>query len=156
MRRVRILPALVLSLIVTGCSMPPTVREQGIVASDAVSADTLPANVEGEPAPRPAPPKVAVPASPVARSAAVVASPMYVWVPQWGVYVVEGQDIVYHDGYYYYWYGGRWYVARTHRGPWTYATDFPPALANLPPGHFDRHLPPGLEKKPRPQPSPTD
>ena len=120
---VRVLPGVVLFLATMGCSAPLTMREQG-----ALGALVTPAPV-------------------------LVASPMYVWVPQWGVYVVQGQDIVYHDGYYYYWYGGRWYVSRTHRGPWNYVTDRPPALIHLPAGHFDRHLPPGLEKTARPQPS---
>ena len=135
MLRHPILPAI---LLITGCSIPLTQNFQA-------------KGPEQEP---PAP--AVVPASAISVTPAVVASPMYVWVPQWGVYVVEGHDIVYYEGYYYYWYGGRWYVSRTHRGPWSHITEQPPALANLPAGQFNRHLPAGLEKKSRPQPNPAD
>ncbi|OGB91181.1 MAG: hypothetical protein A2Z31_05240 [candidate division NC10 bacterium RBG_16_65_8] len=77
----------------------------------------------------------------------MVAAPQYIWVPQWGVYVVEGHDIVFHEGYYYYLYGNRWYVSRSHGGPWKTAARRPAVLARVPPGHFHRHLPPGWEKK---------
>ena len=129
---VRILPVLFSLVIISGCSAPLANGEQ------AHEGD------QPTPAPQPKTPRP------------LVASPMYVWVPQWGVYVVEGQDIVYYDGFYYYWYGGRWYVSRTHRGPWNHVTDQPPALANLPAGQFSTHLPPGLEKKARPQPDHSD
>jgi Glycine zipper len=94
-------------------------------------------------APPPPPPPVAV----VAPPPVVVASPHYVWVPQWGVYVLEGHDVIYHDGHHYYAHGDRWYVSRSHRGPWAMVQVRPAVLHRVPHGHFHRHLPPGLEKK---------
>lgn len=69
------------------------------------------------------------------------------WVPEWGVYVLEGHDIVYYDSLYYYSYGGRWYVSQSYGGPWAIVAAHPPVLAKLPPGEFHRNLPPGLRKK---------
>jgi hypothetical protein len=77
----------------------------------------------------------------------VVPQPQLIWVPQWGVYVLEGHDIVYHGGQYYYLYGGYWYVSRSYAGPWATVSAPPPMLAKLPPGQFHRKLPPGLQKK---------
>jgi hypothetical protein len=94
-------------------------------------------------APPPPPPPVAV----VAPPPVVVASPHYVWVPQWGVYVLEGHDVIYHDGYHYYMHGDRWYVSRSHRGPWAIVNARPAVLHRVPHGQFHRHMPPGLEKK---------
>ena len=134
-------PAVLFCLILTGCSTPLAIREHDALADRASRVDTIRVSAGGSAAPLPesAPPAVAVPTFRlIAPPPILVASPMFVWVPQWGVYVVEGHDIVYHDGHYYYWYGGRWYVSRTHRGPWTYVTERPPALANLPPGQFAR------------------
>ena len=54
---------------------------------------------------------------------------------------------VYADGLYYYSYGGRWFVSRDYRGTWGVVEVGPPVLAKLPPGHFHKHLPPGLQKQ---------
>jgi len=94
-------------------------------------------------APAPPPPKVAV----VTPPPVVVPQPQLIWVPQWGVYVLEGHDIVYHDAYYYYSYGGGWYVSRSYTGPWAIVSVPPPMLAKVPPGQFHKKLPPGLQKK---------
>ena len=102
-----------------------------------------PPAVVAPPPPPPPPPPVAV----VAPPPVVVASPQYVWVPQWGVYVLEGHDVIYHDGYHYYVHGDRWYVSRSYRGPWTMVSVRPAVLHRVPHGHFHQHLPPGLEKK---------
>ena len=64
-----------------------------------------------------------------------------------GVYVGDGHDIVYHAGHYYSVRGNRCYVASSHGGPWKAVKHRPAVLARVPPGHFHRHLPPGLEKK---------
>ena len=77
----------------------------------------------------------------------VAQSPRYVWVPDWGVYVLEEHDIVYSDGYHYYFYEGHWYVARSCMGPWALIPSPPPTLAAVPPGPFHKRLPAGLAKK---------
>jgi hypothetical protein len=63
------------------------------------------------------------------------------------MYVLEGYDIVYYDEAYYYYYGGRWYVSQSYVGPWAVVASAPRAFAKLPPGQFNRSLPPGLAKK---------
>ncbi len=77
----------------------------------------------------------------------VIRAPQYVWVPQWGVYVLDGHDIVYHEGRHYYWHNGHWFVSRSHDGPWAALSSRPVVLANVPPGHLQEHLSPSLEKK---------
>jgi len=107
---------------------------------------------------QPAPPPVSTPQPPppapqtmrvvvASPPPVVVQSPRYIWVPDWGVYVLEGYDIVYADGYHYYSYEGHWYVARAYTGPWAVVAVAPPALAPVPPGHFHKKLPPGLARK---------
>lgn len=121
--------------------------------SGALIGDAMQANEQRQAAPAPAPPPVAAPAPPPPQVAVVTPPPVvapqpqFIWVPQWGVYVLEGHDIVYHDAHYYYLYGGRWYVSRSYTGPWTIVSPPPPMLANVPPGHFHKQLPPGLQKK---------
>ncbi|MBI2457804.1 MAG: glycine zipper 2TM domain-containing protein [candidate division NC10 bacterium] len=116
--------------------------------SGALIGDAMQANEQRQAAP--APPAAAPPAAPqvaiVAPPPVVVPSPQLIWVPQWGVYVLEGHDIVYHGSQYYYLYGGRWYVSRAYTGPWAIVSAPPPMLAKLPPGQFHRQLPPGLQK----------
>lgn len=118
--------------------------------SGALIGDAMQANEQRQAvAPAPAPPPAAPPAqlAVVSPPPVVVTSPQYIWMPQWGVYVLEGYDIVYHEGYYYYWYGERWYVSRSHGGPWAVVTTQPVVLARVPPGHLHKNLPPGLQKK---------
>lgn len=121
--------------------------------SGALIGDAIQANEQRQAAPTPAPPPVAAPAPPPPQVAVVtpppvvVPQPQLIWVPQWGVYVLEGHDIVYLDAHYYYLYGGRWYVSRSYTGPWAIVSAPPPMLAQLPPGQFHRQLPPGLQKK---------
>lgn len=114
--------------------------EQREAAASPPTAPPPPPPVAVAPPPPPPPPVAAVP-PPV-----VVQAPTYIWVPQWGVYVLEGHDIVYDGRAYYYFYGGQWYIAQTYTGPWAPVTP-PPAFAKLPRGHFHKHLPPGLAKK---------
>lgn len=115
--------------------------------SGALIGDAMQANEQRQAAPplapAPPPPQVAV----VTPPAVVVPQPQLIWVPQWGVYVLEGHDIVYLDAHYYYSYGGRWYVSRSYTGPWATVSAPPPMLAKVPPGHFHKRLPPGLQKK---------
>jgi hypothetical protein len=124
--------------------------------SGALIGDSMQANEQRQvAAPPPPPPPVAVapppppppPVAVVAPPPVLVPVPQYIWVPQWGVYVVEGHDIIFHGGHYYYHQHNRWYVSRSHGGPWKAVARRPTVLARVPPGHFHRHLPPGLEKK---------
>ncbi len=122
--------------------------------SGTLIGDAMQANEERQaaPAPPPAPPMAAAPPPPppvavVTPPPVVVPSPRLIWVPQWGVYVLEGHDIVYTNGLYYYRYGGVWYSARAYTGPWVVVQSHPAVLAKLPPGRFHKKLPPGLEKQ---------
>jgi hypothetical protein len=107
------------------------------------------------PAPPPTPPLSAPPPPPPPPTRVVVASPppvvvhspQYVWVPEWGVYVLDGHDIAYHEGYHYYYYETHWYVARSYTGPWAIVASPPPALVAVPPGHFHKRVPPRLARK---------
>lgn len=96
------------------------------------------------------PPAVAAPAPPVAVAppppVAGPAQSQLIWVPEWGMYVVEGHDIVYYKGAYYYYSGGRWYISQAYTGPWALVATPPAAFAKLPHGP-KQHLPPGLAKK---------
>ncbi len=89
-------------------------------------------------------------ATTVAPPPVVIRAPQYVWVPQWGVYVLDGHDIVYHEGHHYYWHNGRWFVSRSPEGPWAALTARPVVLANMPPGHFQEHLASPPDKKLKP------
>jgi hypothetical protein len=114
----------------------------GALIGDALQANEQRQATQAPPPPAPLAPVVVAPPPPV-----VVSSPRLIWVPQWGVYVLEGQDIVYHDSLYYYQYEGRWYVTRAYTGPWAVVGSRPAVLAQIPPGQFHKRLPPGLEKK---------
>jgi osmotically inducible lipoprotein OsmB len=117
----------------------------GALIGDAMqSAEQQPAPPVAAPPPPPPQPVRVVVASP---PPVVVQSPRYVWVPEWGVYVLEGHDIVYADGYHYYAYEGHWYIAQSYTGPWAVVGVAPPSLAAVPRGHFHKKLPPGLAKK---------
>jgi hypothetical protein len=126
----------------------------GAVIGDAIQGaeqkKTAAATPPPAPAPPPPPPVAIAPPPPVAVAApppvAAPAQPRLVWVPEWGMYVVEGQDVVYYNNTYYYFYGGRWYVSRAYTGPWVLVEAPPPAFAKLPKGPKG-HLPPGLAKK---------
>jgi hypothetical protein len=63
-----------------------------------------------------------------------------VWVPRWGVHVIEGYDIVYYEQAYYFYVESHWYIARSPAGPWALVPAPPPALAALPPGAFHLYL----------------
>jgi hypothetical protein len=121
--------------------------------SGALIGDAMQANEQRQAAPPPPAPPVAGPPPPPPQVAVVtpppvvVPQPQLIWVPQWGVYILEGHDIVYHGDHYYYSYGGHWYVSRSYTGPWAIVSAPPPKLAKLPPGQFHRQLPPGLQKK---------
>lgn len=127
--------------------------------SGALIGDAIQANEQGQAQPVPppvaAPPAGAVGPPPPPRVAVaapppiVVSSPRLIWVPEWGVYVLDGYDVVYYDSYYYYLYGGHWYVSGSYSGPWAAVGRPPRVLAHLPPGQFHRRLPPGLKKRGR-------
>jgi hypothetical protein len=65
-----------------------------------------------------------------------------VWVPTWGVHIIEGYDIVYYEQAYYFYYERHWYIARSPAGPWAFVASPPPVLAALPPGAFHLYLSP--------------
>lgn len=124
----------------------------GLIGDAIQSAEQRPAPPPVTPPPPPAPPVSAPPPPPTRVVVAspppvMIPSPQYIWVPKWGVYVLDGHDIAYHEGYHYYYYEAHWYVARSYTGPWAIVAAPPPALATVPPGHFHRRLPPGLAKK---------
>lgn len=89
-----------------------------------------------------APREVTTVSAVASASARVPLVPM-VWVPKWGLHVVEGYDIVYYDHAYYFYYERHWYIARSPAGPWALVPSPPAALAALPPGAFHLHLTPG-------------
>ena len=101
---------------------------------------------------RSAPPSPAAQA-PLAPTVLVTPAPQLIWVPRWGMYVVEGADIVYYKSAYYHVYEGRWYSARSHAGPWARVTP-PPAIAKLPRGRLYSHLPAPLARKAKAAPAP--
>ncbi len=102
----------------------------------------------------PPPPPVAVAAPP---PVVVKGKPRLIWVPQWGVYLLEGYDVVQYDGVYYYFHGGHWWVAQSYAGPWAVVASPPPGIAKLPRGHLHAKrpgrgtggCPPGLAKQGR-------
>jgi cell wall-associated NlpC family hydrolase len=52
-------------------------------------------------------------------------SPPIVWVPEWGVYLREGQDVVIHRGIYYRYDAGAWHASDSPQGPWTQLSRVP-------------------------------
>lgn len=70
-----------------------------------------------------------------------------VWVPTWGVHIIEGYDIVYYEQAYYFYYERHWYIARSPAGPWALVPSPPPVLAALPPGAFHLYLSPGSDDR---------
>jgi len=121
----------------------------GAVIGDAIQSkeQTAPPAAQSPPPPPPAP--TAAPIPPPPPPAVVIQQPRYIWVPAWGVYVVEDYDIVYYEPYFYYFHGGYWYYARHYHGPWVFiqSVSLPPPVRQLPPGHFKGHIPPGQAKK---------
>jgi hypothetical protein len=130
----------------------------GVVIGDAIQG------AEQKAAQPPAPPPAAAPmAAPAAQvvvaspPAVAVPAPRLIWVPQWGIYLMEGHDIVYYNTAYYYSHGGRWWISQSYTGPWAIVVTPPPVIAQLPPGHLHGHLPgrgrggcpPGQAKKGR-------
>ena len=123
----------------------------GALIGDAIQGAEQKQAAQVPPSPPPPPAVVMTPLPPqvaIAVPPPVVApAPRLIWVPAWGVYVLEGHDIVYYQGVYYYYYGSQWYVAQSHAGPWAIVGTPPPTLAKLPPGQFHKHYPPALLKK---------
>jgi hypothetical protein len=118
----------------------------GAIIGDAIQGAEERRAVQAPPPAPSSPPRAAVVA--VAPPPPIVApQPHYVWVPEWGIYVMEGYDIVYYGGAHYYYYGSRWYISQSYAGPWAFVASPPPAFGALPPGQFNRSLPPGLAKK---------
>jgi hypothetical protein len=70
---------------------------------------------------------------------AVPSAPNLVVIPGTYVYVIPGisMDILFWNGSWYRPYEGRWYMSRSHRGPWAYVRPnyVPPALTSLPGRH---------------------
>ncbi|HXH83320.1 MAG TPA: glycine zipper domain-containing protein [Candidatus Tectomicrobia bacterium] len=133
------------------------------IVSGAIIGDAIQANEQkAAQSPPPPPPVVAsAPAPPpapvvVAPPPPVTVTPRLVWVPQWGVYVMEGHDIVQYGSAYYYFHDGRWWIAQSYAGPWAIVVSPPPAIAKLPRGRLHAHMPgrgrfcpPGLAKQGR-------
>jgi hypothetical protein len=100
----------------------------------------------------PPPPQVVVAAPP---PIVTPRAPQMIWVPQWNAYVLEGQDVVYYDGAYYYFHDGHWWHSRSYAGGWVVVTSPPPGIARLPRGHLHVRMPrrgscpPGLAKQGR-------
>ncbi len=127
----------------------------GAVIGDAVQSREKQA--AAMPPPVAPPPAMAAPPPPVVVASpppiVVAQSPRYVWVPEWRVYVLEGQDVVYYEGAHYYYHGGSWWSAHTLTGPWVVVTSAPVVIARLPRGALHAHLgrsgfcPPGQAKK---------
>jgi hypothetical protein len=146
----RMLAVVYIAAAVAGCSTPQTTREKGAIAGGVAGAVSGPLisdaiqSADQPPAPPPVAPLRVVVASPPPVAARL---PQYVWVPAWGVYVLEGHDIAYHEGYHYYYYETHWYMARSYTGPWAIVVAPPPALSTVPPGHFHKRLPAGLAKQ---------
>jgi cell wall-associated NlpC family hydrolase len=61
---------------------------------------------------------VAPPAAVAAFAPGVPTSSPIVWVPDWGIYLRGGQDVVLYRGVYYRYDDGQWYASRSARGPW--------------------------------------
>jgi hypothetical protein len=114
----------------------------GAVIGDAIQGAEQKAAQPVTPAP---PPAAAAPPAQVAVAApppiVVTGAPRLVWVPQWGLYVMEGYDVVYHDGAYYYFHGGHWWVSQTYTGPWAVVVVPPGTIAKLPRGNLHAHVP---------------
>lgn len=53
-----------------------------------------------------------------AERAAAAAPSRLVWIPEWGLYLREGIDVVHAYGTYYRYADGRWYVSASPAGPW--------------------------------------
>jgi hypothetical protein len=85
----------------------------------------------------------------------VAPAPRMIWVPQWNAYVLEGYDVVYYDGAYYYFHNGYWWHSRSYAGAWVLVAPTPPGIARLPKGQLHVHIPkrdfcpPGLAKQGR-------
>ncbi len=80
----------------------------------------------------------------------ISAPPALVVIPGTYVYIVPDidADLLFFHGYWYRPYEGRWYVAGSYNGPWTYIRPYrvPPALVSLPPDY--RRVPPGHHRIP--------
>ncbi len=78
------------------------------------------------------------------------APPSLVVIPGTYVYFVPGidVDILFYHGYWYRPYEGRWFRARSYRGPWAFIPPgrVPPVLVDLPPDY--RNIPPGYRAIP--------
>jgi cell wall-associated NlpC family hydrolase len=108
-------PVVALGLAVTGCaSLPPIHEETRPPAGPA----TTPEYVVAKPPPRGA----AITGEPLDPAGVSPGVPRLVWVPEWRLYLREGHDAVHHDGMYYLYAHGDWYVGETDRGPWRAVT----------------------------------
>ena len=175
----RIASVIIVAGLVAGCSQPLTTREKGalIGAGVGAGAGAVVGNQMGNTAAgalvgagvgavggaiigdsmqsREQQPPLAVVVAPPALPPA---PPQLVWVSSWGVYVVQGHDVVVFNNAYYYFHGGRWWNSKSYTGPWVIVQSAPPVIAQLPPGRLHahmpraagaRHCPPGLAKQGR-------
>jgi hypothetical protein len=69
-----------------------------------------------------------------------------IWVAEWGVHLMEGQDVVYYNEAYFSFSGGQWSISQSHAGPWTVVATPPAVIAKLPPGQLHSHLPPSAHQ----------
>lgn len=88
---------------------------------------------------------LAPPAVTVQPPAVQPVSPRLLWVPAWNLYVMEGYDVVYLQGAYYYFHNGRWWLAKSYTGPWASVATPPSVVAKLPPGNLNGYLRPADE-----------
>jgi len=140
----RILVFLGVTIIATGCSRPLTPAEKGALIGGAVGVLAGAAIADASRHPTPPPPQVvaAAPAQVVVAApprVVVPTAPHMVWIPEWGVYVMEGHDIVYHQTSYYQYANGYWWISPSYAGPWALVATPPPTIANLPPGRLHHH-----------------
>jgi hypothetical protein len=127
----------------------------GAVIGDAIQGAEQKAAQRPVTSPAAAPPPASVAVAPPPPVVAAPA-PRMVWVPEWGMHVVEGHDIVYYNSAYYHFHAGRWWLSRSYAGPWAVVVTPPPGIAQLPPGHLHANrpgrggsCPPGLAKQGR-------
>jgi GNAT superfamily N-acetyltransferase len=63
--------------------------------------------------------------------------PRLVVIPDTELYYAPDvrDDVFFYDGLWYRWYGGVWYRAKVHSGPWVTISVVPTVFYKIPPGH---------------------
>ena len=54
-------------------------------------------------------------------------------------------DLFFHEGKYYYFHNGAWFIAKAHTGPWAFVASPPPVIVQIPVAYYK--VPPGHLKK---------